>query len=697
VSPPALPRTIVRACILTGVAGILTLTTAIATTTNAWRSPALFLCFTVALVVLHFIPVRLTHEGELEGMQLEEAFFVPVALLLSPAETLLAFAIAETFGHVWKRRGTVKLLFNGGQVVTTAGLALAVSRLLGAATGTVDLRGILAAVAGGFVFPALGALAVAGIISQVQGVAFRRVLVDGLGIRAAMWVGSLSLGVLVILATHEHPWALPVVLAPVVVVQLAYAGARAQWRERRRLQALHDAATSIRSSVDVAQVQGHVLEAARMNLEAASARIVGIDTPRPEHAMRAAIDRRVALEVAGRVGGGAWDDTDAAHLHALAGVAAAALQVASLFDTVTIERQKLADVVGSTSDGIFTVDDEDRIVSWNPAMAAITGYAGDAALGRSPSALLVPPESCDEVGGLAITPSCVTPFGEGHEPRVVRIRTASDASRWITVTRSPLPDGGAVIVARDETAKAEVDDLKADFLATISHELRTPLTPIKGYLTMLLNDTIPMTPEQQQRFLVVMERQTTRLERLIGDLLDATSLSSDRLYLPEDVHWHNAALSVASISRAQFPDHTVDIEIDDDLHVLADEHRAEQILGNLLSNACKYSPTGTTVRVTAEVIDGMVRTTVADEGPGIARAHRERIFERFTRLGDHMRRTVGGAGLGLYIARQLVEAMGGRIWVDGGDGAGGGAAFSFTLPLGEAERRPPVRRTQTTL
>jgi signal transduction histidine kinase len=193
-------------------------------------------------------------------------------------------------------------------------------------------------------------------------------------------------------------------------------------------------------------------------------------------------------------------------------------------------------------------------------------------------------------------------------------------------------------------------------------------------------------------FFEVMARQTARLERLIGDLLDATSLRNTQLYIPERVTWRACIADVVAIVRNQFPEHTFAVAVDDAVPaVLADPQRAEQILGNLLANACKYSPLGSTITVTACVVDDhgadvggrgggtAVHTTVSDEGPGIPAADRERIFERFTRLGDHMRRTVGGAGLGLFIARQLVETMGGQIAV--GDAPSGGAAFTFTLPI----------------
>jgi len=121
------------------------------------------------------------------------------------------------------------------------------------------------------------------------------------------------------------------------------------------------------------------------------------------------------------------------------------------------------------------------------------------------------------------------------------------------------------------------------------------------------------------------------------------------------------------------------------------------VLGNLLTNACKYSPLHSMITVTARLEGDSIRTTVCDQGPGVPVADRARIFERFTRLGDHMRRTVGGAGLGLFIAKQLAEAMHGTITVS--DAATGGACFTFTLPTastaGAAQNTPDVAHAAT--
>jgi signal transduction histidine kinase len=253
-----------------------------------------------------------------------------------------------------------------------------------------------------------------------------------------------------------------------------------------------------------------------------------------------------------------------------------------------------------------------------------------------------------------------------------------------------MPDGGVVVVARDVSAQREVDDLKSDFLATVSHELRTPLTPIQGFLQTLLRDDASFGDEERHRFYEVMLRQSERLERLIKDLLDATSLQDkDHLFFPEQVDWTGSATRVVELFRRQDPTRAFELHVEHDVpDVVVDEQRAEQVLSNLLSNAVKYSPPRAAVTVTIGHRDDEVVTTVTDRGPGIDPGEREKVFERFTRLGNHLTRTVGGAGLGLFIARRLVEGMGGTITV--GSAPTGGASFSFTLPAAARAPYPTI-------
>ncbi|MEY2436022.1 MAG: hypothetical protein QOF97_858, partial [Acidimicrobiaceae bacterium] len=211
-----------------------------------------------------------------------------------------------------------------------------------------------------------------------------------------------------------------------------------------------------------------------------------------------------------------------------------------------------------------------------------------------------------------------------------------------------------------------------------------------GFLQTLLRRDTEFSEEERRHIYTVMLREEARLERLVHQLLQATSLEhAEKLLMPEAVDWASAVGEQVDAMRRQEPDREISLIVAPDLpRVVADEQLAGQVLANLLSNACKFSPRDGNVGVALAHDGHRVVTSVADGGPGVAMSDRERIFEKFTRLGDHMTRPQQGVGLGLYIVRRSLEAMSGTVWVD--ESPGGGATFSFSLPVA------PVRRHVTT-
>ncbi len=238
--------------------------------------------------------------------------------------------------------------------------------------------------------------------------------------------------------------------------------------------------------------------------------------------------------------------------------------------------------------------------------------------------------------------------------------------------------------ARREAEQA--NDLKLKFLAMISHELRTPLTSIKGFATTLLADDVQWPPASQQDFLQTISEEADKLGDLIEQLLDLSRLEAGMLRIrprPQTIgHILNTAMAQLQTVSAQ---HELQLAIPIDLPGLyVDADRIAQVLTNLVGNAVKYSPPQTTITVSATQIDNAIRFDVADQGPGIPVSDRSRIFEPFQQLDSHIINRTEGAGLGLAICRGLVEAHGGRIWVQ--DRSGPGTIISFALPIGRETR-----------
>jgi PAS domain S-box-containing protein len=382
-----------------------------------------------------------------------------------------------------------------------------------------------------------------------------------------------------------------------------------------------------------------------------------------------------------------YTERDERILDALGERVSSTLHRLSLFEAVQAEQRTLADVLGSSSDGIFSVGSDMRVRSWNPAMARLTGTSEVVAVGQHCCTVFRPR---DEAGEAMFGATC--PARTGDETEVlVQLEVADGKPMWLNCAFSKMSDGGCVVIARDVTTRKQVDDEKADFLATVSHELRTPLTPIKGFLQTLLHRDHEFRDDERQHIYEVMLREEQRLERLVHQLLQATSLDhAEALVLTETLDWDAAVREqVDHVSRTD-PTREYSVLIASDLpRVVADEQLARQVLANLLSNAAKFSPDGAAVGVGVAHDGHRVVTTVADRGPGVPSADRERIFDKFTRLGDHLTRPQQGVGLGLYIVRRSVEAMGGTAWVD--DAPGGGAAFSFSLPVASV----PAKRAAT--
>ncbi|HKU47217.1 MAG TPA: HAMP domain-containing sensor histidine kinase, partial [Burkholderiales bacterium] len=229
--------------------------------------------------------------------------------------------------------------------------------------------------------------------------------------------------------------------------------------------------------------------------------------------------------------------------------------------------------------------------------------------------------------------------------------------------------------------------MKDEFVSTVSHELRTPLTSIRSF-TEILHDHPQLASAERERFLGIIIKETERLTRLIGQVLDVSRLESGR------VQWHESLLdmrqviedTVASTSQL-FRERNVRLERSLPASVpgvRADLDRIVQVVVNLLSNAVKFTEAGRG-RVEISLVEeaGCLRIDVRDNGPGVSPAQREVIFEKFRQGGDPLSGKPEGSGLGLYISRRIVEHSGGRLWVSGEPGEG--ACFSFTLPLaGEA-------------
>jgi len=337
---------------------------------------------------------------------------------------------------------------------------------------------------------------------------------------------------------------------------------------------------------------------------------------------------------------------------------------------VAAEREQAARVLEALGDGVFLVDAEGWIRVWNGAAEAVTGVPPETAVGALARDVF---RGWDEL-------QAAIPAAERGEAAHSVTLPVSVAERDLWLSFVAVRTSGAVVYAiRDVTAEHRIEEAKTAFVAIVSHELRTPLTAVLGAARTLLREDVELDADVRRRLLEMIASEATRLSHVANDVLLASSLDAGDLRLtstPIDVA--ELVRDAVDSLRPRLPQGLdVTVEVDAGV-VLADPDRIRQVLVNLLDNAVKYSPDGGAVRVTAEPNGRFVRVAVADEGIGIERAEQERVFERFYRSDPNLELSPGGTGLGLYIARELVEQMGGRIAVLSEPGRG--STFSFVLP-----------------
>lgn len=339
----------------------------------------------------------------------------------------------------------------------------------------------------------------------------------------------------------------------------------------------------------------------------------------------------------------------------------------------------------SVADGIYGVDPDGRVTFVNAAAAHTLGASAAELVGRDAHATFHAPAEDGTplpAEGCYLTEALRDGITVTAEQDVYRRPDGKDVP--VEVTASPLRgDGGirgAVVAFRDVTERREMERIKDEFVSVVSHELRTPLTAIRGALTLLNSNALDSSPEQAAHMVRIALTSSERLGRLVDDILDTERLAAGTTQFELAEHSVDALVATAMDQVSVLADHagialrsTGSPEI-----VHADAERIVQTLTNLLGNAVRFSPAGSAVRVTARPVGDLVEVHVDDQGRGIPPDKLEAIFRRFEQVDASDTRERGGSGLGLTIARSIVERHGGQLWAVS-EGEGRGSSFRFTL------------------
>lgn len=390
------------------------------------------------------------------------------------------------------------------------------------------------------------------------------------------------------------------------------------------------------------------------------------------------------IEVFNRRLGSTFLEEDLKLLSMMARQAASVIASAKMYIEVVEEKKQIEATIESIISGLIMVNYNGKVHQMNASAREMLGMPEDVPVTgldfhsviREDKIVDLLERSIASTEGFAEEISLV----HGETERIYQVQTAP-------VTDEEGEIIGAVAIFNDITEIRNIERMKTAFVSTVSHELRTPLTSIKGFISTLIQDTEGFyDADTRMEFYKIIDQECDRLTRLISDLLNVSRIEAGRaldlnlkpLDMPELVE------KVAMVQRSYTEKHTIATDMEDGFPtVVADHDKMEQILINLTNNAIKYSPKGGTITLRGRYNDHTITMTVADQGMGIPKEHLSKVFERFHRVDNRDTREVGGTGIGLYLVKHLVEAHGGKIWVE--SEVGKGTNFIFNMPIAPPE------------
>lgn len=383
------------------------------------------------------------------------------------------------------------------------------------------------------------------------------------------------------------------------------------------------------------------------------------------------------LKVFNKRYGGQFTEEDVRLAMVLARSAASVIAQAKLYLEALEEKRQLEATLESMLVGVLAVNSKGMITVLNHVARQLLEIPSENSVGANYQDV-IKDERVRDLISRTLT--------NGEELVEELVFTLGTSERYFQAQTAPITGDnkeimGQVTILSDITELKRLDQMKTDFVSHVSHELRTPLTSIKGFVATLLADTEGYYDlETRREFLQIIDQECDRLTRLINDLLNLSRIEAGRalelVLKPVDVA--DIARKIVEIQKNYTSKHQFVVDVKGSIPtIIADEDKVDQVITNLVSNAVKYSPDGGEVRITIQQDpeSGGVLVAVKDQGIGIPKDVLPRLFQRFYRVEG---RKISGTGLGLYLTRHLVEAHGGKIWVESEEGKG--SIFYFTLP-----------------
>lgn len=350
-----------------------------------------------------------------------------------------------------------------------------------------------------------------------------------------------------------------------------------------------------------------------------------------------------------------------------------------------VSEMRQRSIVENIVDGLITIDEKGHIESFNPAAVKLFGYQPDEVIGNNIK-MLMPDSYRSEHDAY------LEHYNQTGEKKIIGIGREVEGKRKdgsifpLELSVSEMLVSGEKLftgVVRDITERRQMDKMKNEFISTVSHELRTPLTSIRGSLGLLISGTVGELPESANEMLKIASNNTERLLLLINDILDIQKIESGKMTFKFESVDLKSFIERAIIEHAEYgKQHGVTFVLSnmvEDVRVYADKYRLMQVMGNLLSNAAKFSHEGDNVEISVASHQGdRLRISVTDYGAGIPEEFQPKLFDRFTQSDSSDTRAKGGTGLGLSIIKVIMEEHGGLVDFISKEGIG--STFYIELP-----------------
>lgn len=361
---------------------------------------------------------------------------------------------------------------------------------------------------------------------------------------------------------------------------------------------------------------------------------------------------------------------------------------------LSAERNKLAVILSGISDAVIAVDLNRNILTFNKSAEELTGYEVHQVLGKNIGEVLKIYDSKEELGVDTYCPIGKdgyegVAFNQGH----LKLTGSKNKESMVNLISGQIHEGGRVnlgciLTLHDLSKEQQLEEMKIDFVSMAAHELRTPLTSLKGYLYIFLRDYKNSLTNEQQTIINRVNIATQRIVALVENLLNVTRIERGALTIHlEEVNWIANLEEVIGEVIDQAKDKNIEFTFEKPKEKLpllqVDKFRIDEVITNLITNAINYTKPGGKVKVWVEFKGGEIITHVTDTGEGIPTSAIPHLFTKFFRVSGKLEQGSKGTGLGLYIAKSIVEMHNGRIWVESEFGKG--STFSFALPIDQPQ------------